>query len=112
MTGCKTNLSLRISLLVCGLAAWAAIGARAEDAPGIQAGLAVRDITPPEPIWLSGYASRDRPSERVDHPLLAQALALKGSSGETAVLVSLDNCEVTGRFTAPVLKRITEACGI
>jgi hypothetical protein len=76
------------------------------------AGVAVRDVTPSEPIWLSGYAARNRPSERVDHPLLVQALALEDRphadlSGERLVLVSIDNCEVSREFTAPVLEEVS-----
>jgi neutral ceramidase len=75
------------------------------------AGVAVRDITPKDPVWLSGYASRDHPFERVDQPLLVQALALQGS-GEKVVFVSLDNCEVTREFSAPVLEEIEKKLGL
>jgi neutral ceramidase len=87
----------------------------APKAPGagdLLVGLAVRDVTPGEPILLSGYASRDRPSERVDHALVVQAMALKDASGERLVLVSLDNCEVSAAFTAPVLARVEERFGL
>jgi hypothetical protein len=81
----------------------------AEEPPAgaLRAGVAVRDITPDGPIWLSGYAARNRPSERVDHPLLVQALALLDAAGERLVLVSVDNCEVSREFTAPVLEEIS-----
>ena len=45
-------------------------------AAGFRAGLARVNITPDGPIWLSGYASRNKPSEGVYQELFAKALAL------------------------------------
>jgi len=82
-------------------------GALAGDAtPAI--GIAVRDITPELPIRLAGYASRKRPADKVDHPLLVQALALKNPSGERFAFVSLDNCEVSRDFMKPVWQRLAD----
>src|SRR5690349_18313096 len=74
----------------------------AEPAP-LQVGLAVRDITPELPIRLAGYASRNKPADKIDSPLVVQALALKNPSGERFVFIALDNCEVSGAFNAPAL---------
>lgn len=74
----------------------------------VEVGVAVRDVTPREPVWLAGYAARTKPSERVDTPLLAQAIAFRTSPREQFVLVSLDNCEVSREFTAPVLRKLSE----
>lgn len=71
-------------------------------------GIAVRDITPELPIRLAGYAGRKRPADKVDHPLLAQALALKNVSGERFVFVALDNCEVSRAFMQPVLQQFAD----
>ena len=57
---------------------------------GWKAGVARKVITPEGPIWMSGYASRTRPSEGVRHDLWAKALVLEGSGGGLAVLVTLD----------------------
>ena len=83
--------------------------------PGIAAenstpavGIAVRDISPELPIWLAGYAGRKRPADKLDHPLLVQALALRNSSGERFVFVALDNCEVSGAFMQPVLRELAD----
>jgi hypothetical protein len=82
-------------------------GSAAEDStPAI--GLAVRDITPEVPIRLAGYAGRKRPADKVDHPLLVQALALKNPSGERFVFVTLDNCEVSRAFMQPVLQELND----
>ena len=37
-------------------------------------------ITPQGPIWMSGYASRNHPSEGVFHDLWAKALAIEDSA--------------------------------
>jgi hypothetical protein len=71
-------------------------------------GIAVRDITPELPIRLAGYAGRKRPADKVDHPLLVQALALKNLSGERFVFVALDNCEVSRAFMQPVLQEFAD----
>jgi hypothetical protein len=74
----------------------------------MEAGIAVRDITPELPIWLAGYAARKKPADQVDHPLVAQALALRNPSGERFVFVAIDNCEVTREFNEPVLRELQE----
>ncbi len=86
------------------------VPARAEG--GLQVGLAVRDITPQEPIWLSGYAARNGPSNRIDHPLLAQAVAFSDARKERFVLVALDNCEVNRQFSSTVLSEIQKKFGL
>jgi neutral ceramidase len=74
----------------------------------LEVGLAVRDITPELPIWLAGYAARNRPADKIDQPLLVQALALKNPTGERFVFVALDNCEVSHAFIAPVLRELEQ----
>ncbi len=59
-------------------------------APALQAGAARVDITPPGPIWMSGYASRTKPSEGVMMPIFAKALAIQDPKGQRVVLVSTD----------------------
>jgi hypothetical protein len=80
----------------------------AVESPTPEIGVAVRDVTPELPIRLAGYAARKRASDRVEHPLLVQALAMKNASGERFVLVTLDNCEVSRPFMQPVLQRLTD----
>ena len=75
----------------CGmlfLAAGAAAGQAA--AGGWQAGVARAKITPEEPLWLAGYAARDREAEGALHDLWVKALAVRDASGHTAVLVTTD----------------------
>ncbi len=72
----------------CLLAILIAEGAYA--ASSLRAGAARTDITPPGPIWMSGYASRSRPSEGVLSRLYAKALAIEDPGGTRVVLVSTD----------------------
>jgi len=76
--------------------------------PPLEVGLAVRDITPEVPIRLAGYASRNRPADRIDHPLRVQAMALRNPGREPFVFVALDNCEVSHQFMAPVLHELAQ----
>ncbi len=90
-----------------------ALGVRAaETTPALEAGLAVRDITPDQSIFLAGYAARRRPSESVDSPLQVQALALRSTGGEPFVFVALDNCEVSRAFMEPVYARLARDHGL
>ena len=73
----------------------------------LEVGVAVRDITPATPIWQAGYAGRKKPADKVDLPLLAQALALRNPTGERFVFVALDNCEVSHDFIQPVVGKMT-----
>ncbi|MBI4657432.1 MAG: neutral/alkaline non-lysosomal ceramidase N-terminal domain-containing protein [Verrucomicrobia bacterium] len=71
------------------IGSWIAV-LQAEPAAGWKAGVSKVRITPEESIWMSGYASRDRPSEGTRIDLWAKALALEDKAGKRAVLVTLD----------------------
>lgn len=103
----RTSLSrvrLTVGLMLAGLGASSNLGCRVEAAE-LEVGLAVRDVTPTLPIRLAGYAARKRPADRVDQPLLVQALAWRNPTGERFVLVALDNCGVSRTFMVPVLEQ-------
>ena len=55
-----------------------------------RAGVARVTVTPREPIFMEGYASRTRPSEGVRQDLFVKALALQDETGATSVLVTSD----------------------
>lgn len=54
------------------------------------AGVARIVITPDQPVWMAGYASRTKPSEGKTHDLHAKALALRDRRGHRAVIVTTD----------------------
>ncbi len=71
----------------------------ASESPAWQAGVARRAITPQVPLWMTGYAVRDRPAEGKGQELWAKALALQDASGRRGVLITVDLCGVTRPMT-------------
>jgi hypothetical protein len=87
MTAVSTILFRALLLVVT--AAAAAFAAQPTPAPW-KAGVATRKLTPAEPIWLAGYASRATPSNGVDQEVFAKALAIDDGQGGRVVIVTLD----------------------
>lgn len=81
---------------------------QAAERTGYRVGVASRDVTPKEPIWLGGYGSREHPSTGVDQPLRTQALAIRDRQGERFVLVAVDNCEISKAFRDSVWEGIQQ----
>ena len=79
-------------------------GLRPEAPPAWKAGLAKVRITPDKSVWMTGYASRIKPSEGTLHDIYARALALEDASGGRAVLVTADLIGVS----ASVAKMVTD----
>jgi hypothetical protein len=80
----------------------------AAGAPPMKAGMARIDITPEGPIWMSGYAARNKPSEGVLMPLWAKALALEDGRGRRAVIVTTDLIGLPMELTDVVAARAME----
>jgi len=57
---------------------------------GWKAGIARAIITPQEPMWMAGYASRDHESEGTLVDLWVKVLAIQDAKGKKAVLVTSD----------------------
>lgn len=74
-------------LLITGLYGWA--GNRPGQA-GWKAGVATMVITPKDPLWMGGYAVRDKPADGKLHDLWAKALFLEDASGNKALLITAD----------------------
>ncbi len=55
-----------------------------------KAGVASVVITPDQPVWMAGYASRSEPGKGVLTDLKAKALALEDVGGDRGVVVTLD----------------------
>jgi hypothetical protein len=87
-------------LALAALVWWAGI----VQAQPYQAGTGKVDITPKEPIWLSGYGNRNKPSEGVDQPLFLKVLALQVGQEPPLLLITAD---ILG-FTRPVTEKIVE----
>jgi neutral ceramidase len=77
-----------------------------------RAGVATVVITPKEPIYLSGYASRTHPSEGVIIDLKAKALVIRDTSGQQTVIVTTDLIGLPRAIADPVAARIQKSYGI
>jgi len=94
---CRLAIIVFIGLLV------AHSGARAQ---GLKAGVGRADITPSEPIRLAGYASRTKPSDKIDQHLFAKALAFEDSSGAITLLIAADTIGTPRTFNDELAGRI------
>jgi neutral ceramidase len=74
-----------------------------------KAGMAKVNITPDDPVRLSGYGSRTTAHEGVEMPLYAKALALTWSDDPPVVMLTVDNCGVPAAMRSEVLKRVNQA---
>src|SRR5689334_12686996 len=79
---------------------------------GMRAGIARVDITPAGPIWLSGYASRNHPSEGVRQHLWARALAIETNAGRPVVIVATDLIGLPASVAGGVAARARSQFGI
>ena len=95
--------------LVLGGVCLAALGAWGAE---FRAGAARVDVTPEGPIWMSGYAVRDHPSEGVDQPLYVRALALEDAGGRRFVFVSLDLIGIPRSLADEVAARAAKKYGL
>jgi len=73
-----------------------------------KAGTAIICITPDEPLWLAGYASRTAPARGKISELYAGALALEDQTGQRFVIVSLDIIAITPTIATSVAEAV---CG-
>ena len=69
-------------------------------------------ITPEKPIYMSGYAGRNHPSEGVLHDLWAKALAIEDRKGARVVIVSTDLIGLPRGIADVVAARVQKEYGI
>lgn len=81
-------------------------GDQAPAADLVQAGVARIDITPDEPIRLTGYGNRAAPSEGIEGRLWAKALALGSDAEGAAVLITADLIGVPRAMAEDVANRL------
>ena len=84
----------------------ALLALQADVAPEWKVGVAVANITPAEPVFLTGYANRNKPFQRVAADLFAKALAFEDAKGTKALIVTADVIGFQGFFAELVAKRI------
>lgn len=84
----------------------------ARSAESWQAGVARAKITPAEPMWMSGYASRDHEAEGTLIELWAKALALQDPAGGRAVLLTVDLVGIDRDLSGAVCRALQERHGL
>ncbi len=77
-----------------------------------KAGLATVVITPEQPMWMAGYAARNKPSEGKVHDLNAKALALEDAAGTRFVIVTMDLIGFPREFRDAVEKEVGKQYGL
>ncbi len=105
------SLSRRHFLAITAAAA-AGPALAAGSAADLKVGVGRTVITPHEPIWMSGYASRTHPSEGVLTDLWAKALALEDSGGGRVVLVTTDLVGLPHEISQEVAARLKAKYGL
>ena len=77
-----------------------------------KAGVAVRVITPSEPMWMAGYSSRTAPASEKEHDLTLKALALQDLAGAKSVLVTIDLVGVPRSLSEAVATEVKKKTGL
>jgi neutral ceramidase len=78
----------------------------------IKVGVARKAITPKTPVWLSGYASRNKPSTEILHDLWAKALVIEENPCSRIVIVTTDILGLTHEISEVVANSINKKYGI
>ena len=77
-----------------------------------KAGIARVVITPDQPMWMAGYASRNHPSEGKLHDLWAKALVFEDATRKKAVLVTSDIVGFSKVMSDRIRDRLKEKYGL
>ena len=104
----RARVLVAVSLLI---SLWG-LPVRGQAPEGWKAGCARVRITPEEPVWMAGYASRNHPSEGVRTDLWAKALALEDASGQLGVIVTMDLLSLPRAFSDTLKARLARCYGL
>jgi hypothetical protein len=90
---------------------FAAVAGAAEPTE-FKAGVAVRVITPSEPMWMGGYGARNKPAEGKTHDLFAKALALEDPAGGKLVILTTDLLGLPRELSVAVAAEVKKRTGL
>ncbi|MFN4259421.1 MAG: neutral/alkaline non-lysosomal ceramidase N-terminal domain-containing protein [Gemmataceae bacterium] len=104
----------RLAICLGMMSAWGVTGAAAAEPASIpyKAGVAAKVITPSEPLWMAGYAARDKPAEGKLHDLYVKAVALEDSQGERLVLLTSDLIGIPRELSDAVCAEVSRRAGL
>src|SRR5438128_12445816 len=77
-----------------------------------KAGVASRVITPTASMWMSGYASRNKPSEGKLQDLFVKVLALENDRGSKFVLLTSDLVGIPRELSNAVAEPVQKLPGV
>jgi hypothetical protein len=77
-----------------------------------KAGVAKTDITPSEPLWMAGYASREKPAEGKLMSLWIKVLALEDAEGHRGVILTSDTLGIPQSIYRNVSSALQEKLGL
>jgi hypothetical protein len=101
----KASIILLVSVIICICVLSTNAGAE------LRGGCSKVNITPPVGVWLSGYGSRDKPSEDIHDDLYARALVLDDGANAAAI-ISVDLLWVPPQITSEVRAMVKDQTGI
>ena len=88
------------------------LSAQPADSNGWKAGVSRAIITPAEPIWLAGYASRTHPSDGILADLWVKVLAIEDAKGKKAVLITSDLLGFPKKMSDHIRNQIASRYGL
>jgi hypothetical protein len=77
-----------------------------------RAGTAKGKITPAEPFWMAGFASRTKPAEGTLHDLWVKALALEDGRHQRAVVITTDLVGFPKKVADWICDHVEKECGL
>ena len=80
--------------------------------PTWKAGTARIKITPEEPLWMAGFASRDHPAEGKLHDLWIKILVLEAADGHRGLIVTSDVCGISKATYETLCRELEKRCGL
>ncbi|MAT14005.1 MAG: hypothetical protein CMJ46_01900 [Planctomyces sp.] len=103
----KTSLPLLITL-----ASLLWVSASTLDAADYEIGLSKLEITPTEPVRLSGYGNRTEPFERVEEPIFVRTMAIRHGEEPVHILSGVEGIGLSGVVTKRIAERLEAEFGI
>lgn len=108
----KTLFSILFVVIIYFFFSDSDISGQGSSERGWKAGVARAVITPEEPMWLAGYASRDHISEGTLVDLWVKVLAIQDSKGKKAVLITSDLLGYPRKMSEKVRNQIAVKYGL
>jgi hypothetical protein len=94
------------------VAGWVIQSVSADELGRWRAGAAKVSITPKEPVWMAGYATRTGPSDGSLTELYARSLVLKDAKGSRLVLLTLELIEIPSELRDRITQLAVQRHGV